>query len=158
MTDKAILSAVYTEWRMVKTRNALVLCFEVPLEHQELVQKVLGTPLQGTSTHVAIARLIDPAGRENVKEPEALPAPTRPLTLAAKAGILCLDVRFQKFAAEQGWDGLDDGLGVATPRGAAIRMVYEYCGVSSRRDLDTDQGAADRFRALQAEFDVWCKT
>src|SRR5690606_7539090 len=57
MSEAAVISAVYTEWKMVKTRSALVLCFEVPLEQQATVQAALGTPLPDQSIHVAIARL-----------------------------------------------------------------------------------------------------
>ena len=76
MTDAAIIEAEYVEWKMVKTRKALQLIFEVPLEKQALVQAVLGTPMPDTSTPVAIARLNFDAIAA-APEPEQIEAPRR---------------------------------------------------------------------------------
>lgn len=139
MTDAAVLSAIYTEWKMVKTRSALVLCFEVPLEQQALVQAVLGTPLQGESIHVAIARLKE--------EPKPLPAAKKG-TLAQQAGILCNEPAFQHFAEMRGYFATSDG---------AADFVRHECAVASRADLDRDTDAGRKFRNLKADFDIWMR-
>jgi len=148
MTDKAVISAVYTEWKMVKTRSALVLCFEVPLEQQELVQKALGTPLQGQSIHVAIARL-----RGGGAAIEQVESPARKGTLAQQAGILCADKAFWKFLNAKG--GMSDQ-DIATSE-AAAKMLRWICQIDSRSALDQDSIAATRFHDLRADYTLWLK-
>lgn len=136
--DALILSAVYTEWKMVKTRNSLVLCFEVPLEQQALVQNVLGTPLPGEATHVAICRL--QAAGEAPAQPEALPPP-REYKLAAQAAMLCNELPFQR------WLGTD-------AEGAADEVRLR-CDVTSRAELDRNPSAARRFRDMRNDYKLW---
>lgn len=144
MADPAIISAVYTEWKMVKTRSALVLCFEVPLEHQAMVQEALGTPLPDKSIYVAIARLVEGA----VARPGMIEAP-RKGTLAQQAGILCNEVAFQRYVAET--DGLDGSM----PVEGCAAFIRSLCGVGSRAELDKNDEAAGKFLDLRADYKVW---
>jgi hypothetical protein len=70
-----------------------------------------------------------------------------------QAGILCNDLRFRRFVAHR--------LRLPTTRSASVspQAAEEYlrrqCRVSSRRMLDTDNNAANRFRALRTDFDAW---
>lgn len=54
---KPVIQAKYVEYKMVKTRNAMQVILEVELEEQALVHKVLGYPLPGTTTWVAVVPL-----------------------------------------------------------------------------------------------------
>ncbi|WP_127104339.1 hypothetical protein [Pararhodobacter zhoushanensis] len=70
--------------------------------------------------------------------------------LARRAGILCNDERFRLFVA----------LRITQPGGpvtatAAAEYLRGQCGITSRRALDTDPDAADRFAALCTDFDAW---
>jgi hypothetical protein len=57
MTDKAVLRAVYADWRVIKTRNSIQLVFEIPTEHADEAYQVLGMPDAAGSKWCAIARL-----------------------------------------------------------------------------------------------------
>lgn len=149
--DPAVIKATYTEWRMVKTRNSLILCFEVPLEQQEQVQKALGTPLQGEATWVAIARLREPIQAD--KPIPAIEAPEKakqPLRASALAGIMCGEPAFWNYLSEQ-------GLQTKTAEQAATRLRW-LCGVASRKALDDDANegeAITEFHAIRDRYLAW---
>lgn len=62
-----------------------------------------------------------------------------------RAGILCGEVRFQKFMDEE------------TAEGAA-KAVRQTCGVKSRAEFDTDEKAGREWDRLVAEYDHWCRS
>ncbi|MEX5515689.1 hypothetical protein [Pseudophaeobacter sp. 1A09344] len=69
---------------------------------------------------------------------------------AQQAGILCNNPSFQKFAAVRcGFPG--DAFNAS----GAAEYLRTCCNVSSRRDLNSDQAARDRFDRLRTEFDAW---
>lgn len=145
MADPAIIEATYTEWKMVKTRSALILCFEVPLEYQAYVQGALGTPLPDQSIHVAIARLM-PGAKPMVE----IDKPGRVGSLARAAGILCNEGGFWQFLAEKGDYQ-------ASSSGEAASYVRLICGVTSRAELDTNEDAGRKWRDLKTDYDIWLK-
>jgi len=69
---------------------------------------------------------------------------------AQQAGMLSNDAQFQKFA---GTRTIKSGVQLAPS--AAAEFIRTYCGVSSRRDLNTDADAAKKFQTLRTEFDAW---
>lgn len=145
MADEAIIEAEYVEWKMVKTRKALQLIFEVPLELQAKVQDALGTPMPDVSTPVAIARLrLRPAIVEEQPVIEHQPEPPirRSKSLAQIAGILCSSGSFQKFA------------GAKTEQEAAD-YIRGHCGVASRAEIDASENATRIFKEIKAEYDFW---
>ena len=142
MTDAAIIEAEYVEWKMVKTRKALQLIFEVPLEKQALVQAALGTPMPDTSTPVAIARLNLAALTQ--AEPEQIEAPRRSKSLAQVAGILCNTGSFRKFIRVETVDQAAD-------------YIRAHCGVSSRANIDGNPDATAAFDALRGEYELWMR-
>ena len=142
MTDAAIIEAEYVEWKMVKTRKALQLIFEVPLEKQALVQAALGTPMPDTSTPVAIARLNLAALTQ--AEPEQIEAPRRGKSLAQVAGILCNTGSFRKFIRVETVDQAAD-------------YIRAHCGVSSRANIDGNPDATAAFDALRGEYELWMR-
>jgi hypothetical protein len=156
MADEAIIEAEYVEWKMVKTRSALQLVFEVPLERQEHVMRALGVPLPDKSNPVAIARLLPAAQRSNVvqiedhRHPED--EPTRaPMTLAQSAGFLCGTPTFQQFIYEnsEGWDH-------RPTKDEAAEWLRSICGVASRADIKPENHvAAERFRKVRADYNAW---
>ena len=70
--------------------------------------------------------------------------------LARRAGILCNDPRFQRFAAVR--SGLPQGQFNAT---ATAEYLRTCCNVASRRELDSSADAANRFHTVLTEFDAW---
>jgi hypothetical protein len=141
--DFAMIEAEYTEWKMVKTRSALVLCFEVPLELQPLVQDALGTPLPGESVRVAIARLRHDPGEDEADDKER-----RQIGLAERAGILCGGHLFQRFLAQR------VGRPVANSVEAG-QIVRDLCGVKSRAEFDSNREAGAKFIDLKADYALW---
>lgn len=69
---------------------------------------------------------------------------------AQQAGILCNDPRFQKFAAIR--CGLQ---GEQFSTTAAAEYLRDCCQIDSRRDLNINQVAQNKFRILRTEFDAW---
>lgn len=65
-----------------------------------------------------------------------------------RAGILCNDTRFQAFVAAR------NGFAVIDAATAAI-FLRGWCGIMSRRELDTDPFARTAFDTLLTEFDAW---
>lgn len=57
MTDKAIISGVYSNFRAVKTRKCWVIEIEVPEEMAVNVVQSLGLPNQNESQYVAVAAI-----------------------------------------------------------------------------------------------------
>ena len=70
--------------------------------------------------------------------------------LAQRAGILCNDARFQRFAAAR--SGFENGQFCAS---AAAEFLRTFCQIESRRALDTDETARARLNLLTTEFDAW---
>lgn len=158
MADAAIIEAEYVEWKMVKTRKALQLIFEVPLEHQALVQAALGTPMPDTSTPVAIARMMTAAQLNRGIEAITAPTPALedephkpPRPLSQVSAILCNIVAFRRFLHEE------HGFDVIPTVDEAADWVREHCGVQSRREFDTDDAAAANFRHLRNAYDAWMR-
>ncbi|KEP69614.1 hypothetical protein DL1_03170 [Thioclava dalianensis] len=79
-------------------------------------------------------------------------APSAPATrpAAQRAGILCNDPQFQRFAAIRcGFPGH------SFQASAAAEYLRTCCKVTSRRELDWNRDAQDRFERLCTEFDAW---
>ena len=60
MTEPAAFSAIYSDWKLIKTRGVVSISFEVPLEAAGHAYNVLdGMPTYGEEKFFAIARLND---------------------------------------------------------------------------------------------------
>lgn len=71
-------------------------------------------------------------------------APFSALSPATQAAILGQDTRFQRFIAQaHGFPG------------DPANFVRGWCGIASRRELDTDPRARARFETLKTEFDAF---
>ncbi len=76
--------------------------------------------------------------------------PFKALPLPQQAGILCNDPRFQKFAATRcGMNGQQFG------QSATAQFLRDCCQIQSRRELATNQTAAETFHRLHTEFEAW---
>lgn len=127
----------YSDLKTVKTRSVVQVVIEVPIERAREVTDLLGWPVPGEEVAVAIAR-IDLA---KVSRPEVEYKPTK---LATLAGILSNEGGFNTWASEHGYSSGKD-------------YIYDRCSVTSRRDLDTNDEAAARFRDMKAEYDLWLR-
>jgi len=132
VTAPAAIKATYSEWKMVKTRKALVLSFEVPLEQQAEVMAALGVPMPDRELWVGIARISDEAAQAKGGK------------YAQMAGIMSNEGAFRQFVE-------------APDEEAAAQFIRDHCGVLSRRHLDHNDEAARKFLELKGDYDFWLK-
>lgn len=133
MSEERVICATYSEWAPVKSRNALKLIFEVPLEQQQEVLNILGAPLPGRELWCAIALL-----NETTKKRED--------RTVQRCVMLCKDRSFQNWVTnsiyeiepKESWDDEE----------WAKQCVYAHCGIKTRADLAYDKEA----RALWEEM------
>lgn len=83
-------------------------------------------------------------------KPPSARTPFALLPHANQAAILCNTGLFQEFAAKR--CGYPDK--AMTPS-AAAEYVRTVCGVTSRKQLDSNSKAAGQFQALRTEYDEW---
>ena len=69
---------------------------------------------------------------------------------AQQAGILCNEPRFQQFAGTRAVKS-----GIQFNPQATAEYLRIFCGINSRRDLNTDAKARQKFNTLRTEFDAW---
>ena len=164
MTDPAIISASFSDWRPVKSRKVLQLIFEVPVEQTEKVLNTLGAPMPHEDNWCAIAVLTEEA-RSSMGEQGTLTAqaagsnpaaPTKKrfdeMSRAQQAGLLCNEKRFQEWLmmAYGGWEHISPDITDAAERTAV--WVRKYCAVQSRADLDASHAAGVNWDVLLTEY------
>lgn len=143
-----VIDACFHDWRTVKGRKSLQLIFEIPLEKQGDVLALLGHPEPSGSKWCMIAlrapeKAQAPAVQASDSERSSKPKRKfNELSLPEQAGIRCEDGRFERFLH----DRMPDGFVTAED---AVRAL---CGVSSRRELSTNHAAANKWRAIEREF------
>lgn len=142
MTDEpAAIKAVFADWRTVKGRKQLQLIFEVPLEQQGLVLKMLGAPMPDRHIPVAIA-LLDP-GKESScgEEPSATKSRRQflDLSMSQQAGIKANDLKFQLFMSTTD---------IGKQCEDAAEAIRQWCGVTTRADIVPGTIAGDRWVQL----------
>ena len=168
-----VISADYTDYKVIKTRSVVQVVLEVPIENWRSVVDLLGMPLSGSNIPVAIARL--------ARDPGADSAPTESPQRAggvARAAALSPDRRSEiaRTAANARWDntmpkrpfhelppsqqaGILCGdpafqrwLGVAGAITAAM-TVRRRCKVQSRSQFDTDKQSAGSWAAMRTDWE-----
>jgi len=138
----AAFSGSFADFKTVRTRSVCQIVIEVPIEQAGAALEALGgIPVPGKEPWVAVARLMEKPQEEPVSR--ATPASK---SLATRAGILCNDPIF--------WQYLSETFGYAelTCEANAAAALRHHIGIASRRDLDTDRGAAARFSDLDSRF------
>jgi hypothetical protein len=143
---------------MVKSRGVLQLVIEVPLENADAALATLGgVPQPAAERWVGVAPLREKpsaAVPEPAPEPPAEPAkvtrlherqPWSTLSRAQQAGILCQDPDFMAWRNERYSPAVTDAEGLAS-------SIRDLCGVTSRRELDTDARAGRRWDRLVEAF------
>lgn len=154
MTDHPVVLASFEDVKRVKTRKTWQLIFEVPEERYDAAIHVLGgSPQSGSDRWVGIAR---------VDEKLALVGPTDDSAAAT------VDT---KFKAKRPWDEvspreqacircnepafglwLHEYLGGDDPDFPVEQAVKNYCGVTSRSELNTSAAGEANWRRLDEEY------
>lgn len=145
MTDEpAAIQASFSDFRLVRSRKACQLIFEVPIEGADAALAALGgIPQPHAESWVGIARLNgvtkpEPELKEKQKWDD--------LKLSMQAGIRCEEKAFQKFL----------GVIPETHEEAATE-VRNICGVDSRSGLNDNLKAAERWKRLDRSYQAWLK-
>ncbi len=139
--DKAAISAVYVNYRRIATRKVMQIHFECPLEQWQEFYKVLGEPDIETSRWFAIARM-------DATEPAPTPEDNGS-NLTANAAILLCSVSFQKFIQNYGPQALRPGYQ------SPDNQLKAILAIESKKELNTDPAAAQRWRDLRSEYKAW---
>lgn len=160
MTGKAAFQATYSDWKLIKTRSAVQIVFEVPVEQAGLAYEVLGgMPKPGAEVWCAIARL-QQQPKEDAEKPRPHAASTSPtggahrswheMSPAQQAGILCAEPTFWKFCGE--WLG-----GTVSNEEECIHAVREYCGVQSRKQIVPNEMSGMNWGVMAGEYRAWMR-
>jgi hypothetical protein len=149
----------YADLKIIKTRSVVQIVVEVPLERGKEVTDLFGLPRPNAEIPVLVSRIDTNAiqrGEPPLVEPQQIEhhnddepsKPPRPLSQVS--AILCNIVAFRRFIMEQydGWDQLPTA-------DEAADWLREQCGVTSRRELDTDDAAAANFRNIRSSYSAW---
>lgn len=160
-----------------QTQDGIVVSFVV---HPSALPKELALADLGTRFMVAFAEIGDdekpkqaPVAQERQSSaggtskdsgatPDGCAKPKRAfkdLLLSQQAALRCKDVPFQQFMNMQ--SGKRHGQSVAQEHMTeylAIEAVRHFCGVKTRADLDSHDGAASAWRELHREYESWLTT
>lgn len=125
MTDQAVFSASYADFKLVKTRSSFQIIIEAPIEQADDFVRKFGIPQPGTEVPVALARL--------------KAAPAKPAELGGWASLspsqqawrLCQSPRFQE------WElGHIAFRGTSDPADLTRESLCRNFNISSRGELN----------------------
>lgn len=127
-----------------QSKDGVVVAFVV--QPDDVRPELLSLPV-GSRVMIAWSQIGD--DEKPVTEPPATPPkPKRKfsdMSLPEQAGIRCEDGRFERFLH----DMLPDGFVTAED---AVRAL---CGIASRRELSTNHAAANKWRAIERDYQQW---
>ncbi|MDJ0512777.1 MAG: hypothetical protein QNJ62_04970 [Methyloceanibacter sp.] len=154
MTD-SVIQASYHEFKMVKTRSALQLILEVPIERAEHVFQVLGFPQPGQEQPVAIALL--KAGTKPQNEPDKPPRRSwYDMPPSQRCAMLGEERAFPRYLAEVHGAVAPEHEGFSPQ--AIARWFRAYCRIQSRSELDaldSDDPSLKAFLRLETQYRQW---
>ena len=73
-----------------------------------------------------------------------------------KAGMLCRNIKFQKFMREEIYQG-DFAWGIGRDEEACGEAMHEYLGVESRKELVKNHSKIEKLNELSKEFELWAR-
>lgn len=126
---------------MVQDKNGHIL--KLAIHPNDLPKDLVLDPL-GSRYVAVLARLND---QDEVVQPKEKTDADKAVDIA---GLLCRNDRFISWLFDTGYSGSRDELG-------AIAAVRDICGIKSRADFKTDEGARGRFFELKSEFETALK-
>ena len=132
-----------------QTQDGIVISFVL---HPEEVPDDLALAALGTRYMIAFARIGD--DEEPVPPQQKPTRPRKPfhtLPRSQQAGILCSDLTFYRWAADQ--IGNKSGLAMNSIKDAR-QFILNSCNVNSRRELDVSDDAGVLWDALRGQFEA----
>ncbi len=138
MTGPAIILGTFADLKTVKTRSVVQVVVEVPIEQGKQVVEAFGFPQPGAEIPVAVTRVEPVAVTEKSKRPGR---PFADMPPSQQAGMLCTDSSFMRWANPD------------KPTHEGTRMaILNWCGISSRRQLNSEAPACRLWDAMLARF------
>lgn len=116
---------------------------KLSIHPNELPKDLVLDPL-GSRYVMVLARLND---QDEVVQPKEKTDGDKAVDIA---GLLCRNDRFISWLFDHGYSGSRDEHG-------AIAAIRDICGIKSRSEFRTDEGARQRFFELKLEFEVALK-
>lgn len=136
----------------VPSRKVYRVILEGPIEQMGQFTALFGPPKPHEDSWVGIAPLRDGAEHEPDTEADRVDVqPPRPLSQIA--AMLGTKVTFRRWLQESG-KRPDIPLNTAD---MAADEVRRRCGVKSRKELDTNELAARRFRDMRSDYSNWMR-
>jgi len=127
-----LLQMTYANIKSIPSRNVCQIVLECPLEEMKRVMDLLGAPNPKAEPWVAVARLSQAT------------AEVKGGKLAQQAGIMCGEGAFRQWVE-------------ANDAEEAAQYIRNYCGVTTRRQLDHDDIAARKFLELKGNYEFWLR-
>lgn len=145
--------ATYSDFKLIKTRQAVQIVFEIPLHDVDAALEVLGgMPAPSSERWFGIAPLTAPASAMpqpgSDKPPAGAKRNWRELPPSQQAGIRCDDAAFVAFLREE---RPDDWIETREPA-ECVRLI---CGVTTRAELATNQKARVIWHQLDSQYQAW---
>lgn len=171
--EPRVIKAVFSDWRTVKSRSSLQLIFEIPLELQGEVLKMLGAPMPGESKWVAIALLdqeklngsvaqsVEQTAHNGQVVDSSSTASTKTkrkwdeLSYPEQAGIRCADLEFQDWVLGPEPEH-DEGAVLQNRLDRAAHAVRHFCQVTTRSEIKPGTKAEKLWLHLCADYDAFC--
>jgi hypothetical protein len=158
MTGPSAFRAVYSDFKLVRTRSVIQVILEVPIEDSDAAYEVLGgMPQPSKERWFAIAALKDQKD-STPSVPQPQPVPDKPqagakrswkdLAPSQQAGIRCDEPSFQEFLKAE--------YALIDVRNAAS-CVRAICGIASRAELNTNQKARVIWHQLNDQYQAWMR-
>jgi len=163
MNAPAAIAAHLVDIRNIGTHKVLKLTIHVPEEQALATIAAFGWPTGVAPVPIAIARINesevvppDESNQQTETSPRQERVPDRVKTktafrdmrLSNQAGILCAEVPFQRFLAEN----FKRNISSAEDAAGYVRW---YCGVASRSDIRPRTPSGDRWSKLVDEYRTW---
>lgn len=150
MTANAVVSATYSDFKIVRTRSVAQIVLELPIEQAQGFVDMFGLPIPGSEIHVAIARLREaPAeakpvdvskserGKELYRSKDAMEQ------AAIRACILCDDLKFQLWASKHSIPGAHS---------TTAEWLRAELRIKSRNEISSNARAYKAFLAIEEEY------
>lgn len=159
----AVFKATFADFRLIKGRKQAQFVFEVPIEGADLALDALGgLPRGDESRWVAVARL-NAAGSQPTKSDkpgdlgQAPPAAKGKRSFASMAAsqrsaILCGDPIFQEWIAIRNGIPWDITVDEEYRKEDAAKLLRSACDIHSRRELDRDDQALEKYTTLETSY------
>lgn len=144
MEKPAAIRGTFADFRLIKGRKVAQLVVEIPIEEADAALATLGgLPQPAAERWVALAIL-------KTQPPQAVKQKRKfsELDATMRAGIICGEPAFWRFLSKE-----YDGNVICEEE--AEQWVRDFCGVDSRRGLNDNPPALEKWNRLQDLYITW---